>query len=466
MLFPWSRHWHGSIATAVSRSIAGVWLVWCLAFNAAVAAFFLLRGQVIPLSQSAYGDPQVFYAEANLVRNFLENLRALFTFGYFGSSQWIASLCGVSGWFAAACLSVGFLDRRRRLGCLSLAVTLGLALGATAFVAIGPGAAAGGRLLYTSGMVASIMIGAGLTSLLDIVRRTSAGERRYGATLIVLPVAALITVEFASIQSFAWRFGESTSLARNVMAQLMPLRNEPLVHVRNLPHMLANGPYLLKCYSLKIYLELTVGRSPRFRCDRVFLDYSGEGYAEVTAREPDEFSDYHEARPGEREMELAFVSQRNCRSGDMHACLARAASLPRKIHVLYLGCPDPTDVLLTSSRAEADGVLHDGAWTAESCLEGAGDFTVYGRHDGSTTRVPLFRCFNQKFHFASLDPSCGDGDTEGELGFVDVGASALSSLRLSGCSRAGRWRPVLAADCPAGWTASPLGYVSRSESTD
>src|SRR5688572_11442707 len=31
-----------------------VWLVWCLAFSAAVAAFFMLRGQVIPLSQSAY----------------------------------------------------------------------------------------------------------------------------------------------------------------------------------------------------------------------------------------------------------------------------------------------------------------------------------------------------------------------------------------------------------------------------
>ena len=120
-----------------------VWLVWCLAFNAAVAAFFLLRGQVIPLSQSGYGDPQVFFAEADLVRNFLENLRALFTFGYFGSSQWVASLCGVSGWFAAACLSVGFIDRRRRVGSLWLAATLGLALGATAFVAIGAGAPPG-----------------------------------------------------------------------------------------------------------------------------------------------------------------------------------------------------------------------------------------------------------------------------------------------------------------------------------
>ena len=443
-----------------------VWLGWCLAFTAAVAAFFLLRGQVIPLSQSAYGDPRVFFAEANLVRNFLENLRALFTFGYFGSSQWVASLCGVSGWFAAACLSVGFIDRRRRVGSLWLAVTLGLALGATAFVAIGAGAAAGGRLLYTSGMVASIMIAAGLTSLLDIVRRTAAGERRYGATLILLPVAALITVEFVSMQSFARRFGESTSLARNVMAQLVPLRNEPVVHVRNLPHMLANGPYVLKCYAFQTYLTLTVGRSPRFRCERVFLDYNGEGYVETTPREPDEFSDYSEARPGEREMELAFVSQRNCPSGDIRACSVRAASMPSKIHVLYRGCPDPTDVLLTSSRAEVDSVVHNGAWTTEDCLEGAGDFTVYGRHDGSTMRVPLFRCFNQKFHFASLDPSCGDSDTEGELGFVDVGASALSPVLLRGCSQTGRWRPALSADCPAGWTASFLGYVSGSQSTD
>jgi hypothetical protein len=83
----------------LSRS---VWLVWFLAFNAALAVFFLLRGQVIPLSQSAYGDPRVFYGEANLAGNFLENLRALFTFGYFGSSRWVASVCGVAGLFAAA----------------------------------------------------------------------------------------------------------------------------------------------------------------------------------------------------------------------------------------------------------------------------------------------------------------------------------------------------------------------------
>jgi hypothetical protein len=87
-------------------------------------------------------------------------------------------------------------------------------------------------------------------------------------------------------------------------------------------------------------------------------------------------------------------------------------------------------VLLTSSRAEADGLLHDGPWTAEDCLEDTGDLAVYGRHNGSTTRVPLFRCFNQKFRFASLDPSCGDADTESELGYADVRPSALGS-RLS-----------------------------------
>ena len=53
---------------------------------------------------------------------------------------------------------------------------------------------------------------------------------------------------------------------------------------------------------------------------------------EITPREPDEFSDYSEARLGEREMELAFVSQRNCPSGDIRACFVRAASMPSKIH--------------------------------------------------------------------------------------------------------------------------------------
>ena len=124
-----------------------VWLVWFLSFNAAVAAFFPLRGQVIPLSESAYGDPWAFYGQANLAENFFENVRALFTFGYFGSSRWLALTCVVSGWFAAGCASLGFIDKRRYLGSLSLAVTLALALAATAFVAVGAGAAAGGRLL-------------------------------------------------------------------------------------------------------------------------------------------------------------------------------------------------------------------------------------------------------------------------------------------------------------------------------
>ena len=438
-----------------------VWLVWFLAFNAAVPAFFLLRGQVIPLSESGYGDPWAFYSEANLVANFLANVRALFTFGYFGSSTWVAGVCGIAGWFAAACLSVGFIDQRRRLGSLAFAVTLVLALGATTFVAIGPGAAVAGRLLYMPGMIASIMIGVGLSSLVEILGRSSRGHLRVAATLASLPAAALIAIEFASLQSFAWRFGESTSLARNVMAQITPLRNEPFVHVRNLPHLLANGPYVLKCYALAMHLRLNEGRSPRFRCDRVFLDYGREGYAETTPREPDELSDYREPTPGEHAVELAFVSLRNCPSGDIPACSAQVVPMPHKVRVLSLGCPDPTDVLLTPSRAEADGLLRDGAWSAGGCREGAGDFNVHGPpQDGSPTRVPLFRCVNQTFHSASLDPSCGDAETEGELGYVDVEPSAVGSLPLRGCSQPGRWRPALGSDCPAGWTATLLGYVS------
>ena len=45
-----------------------------------------------------------------------------------------------------------------------------------------------------------------------------------------------------------------------MIAQLVPLRNEPLVYVRNLPHMLANGPYSMKCYAFETYLALTVGQ--------------------------------------------------------------------------------------------------------------------------------------------------------------------------------------------------------------
>ena len=294
-----------------------VWLVWFVAFNAAVVAFLLLRGQVMTLSESGYGDPWALYSKANLVENVVTNVRALFTFGYFGSSSWLAFACSVSGWLAAACLAVGPGDKRRRLGILSLAVTLALALGATVFVAVGPGAAATGRLLYMAGMIASIMIAAGLTSLPDILRQTGKRQLRL---VVALAAAALIAVEFASLRSFAWRFRESTSLARNVMGQLAPLRNQPFVHVRNLPHILVKGPYVLKCYALAMYLKRTEGESPQFRCDQVFLEFNGERYVEITPREPDEFSDYHEPTPREHEVELVFVSWRNCPSGAIHAC--------------------------------------------------------------------------------------------------------------------------------------------------
>jgi hypothetical protein len=56
-----------------------------------------------------------------------------------------------------------------------------------------------------------------------------------------------------------------------------------------------------------MYLRLTEGRSPHFRCDQVFLDYNGDRYTEITPRVPDEFSDYHQPRPGEHEVELTFV---------------------------------------------------------------------------------------------------------------------------------------------------------------
>ena len=300
-----------------------VWLVWFLAFNAAVVAFLLLRGQIMTLSESGYGDPWALYSNAHLLENFVANVRALFAFGYFGASGWTAFACSVSGWLAAACLAVGFSDKRRRLAMLSLAITLALALGATAFVAIGPGAAATGRLLYMAGMIASIMIAAGLTSLLDILQQTGRRRLRFAVTVAA---TALIALESVSLQSFAWRFRESTSLARNVMGQLAPLRNEPFVHVRNLPHILANGPYVLKCYALAMYLIRTEGQSPRFRCDQVFLELNGKRYEEITPRTRDEFSDYRQPEPREHEVELVFISWRNCPSGEIQACRARVRS--------------------------------------------------------------------------------------------------------------------------------------------
>ena len=122
-------------------------------------------------------------------------------------------------------------------------------------------------------------------------------------------MAALMAVEFVSLQSFASRFGDAASLARNVIAQVAPLQDEPFVHVRNLPHMLASGPYVLKCYGLRMHLRLTGSPSPQFRCDQVFLESTGDRYAEISPRVPDDFSDYREPRPGEHEVELTFVSR-------------------------------------------------------------------------------------------------------------------------------------------------------------
>jgi hypothetical protein len=314
-----------------------------------------------------------------------------------------------------------------------------------------------------SGMIASIMIGAGLTALLDVSRQT--GTRKLRPAVTLAAAGALIALEVASLQSFARRFNESASLARNVMGQLAPLRNEPFVHVRNLPHILADGPYVLKCYALAMYLERTEGRSPQFRCDHVSVEFNGEGYEEITPREPDEFSNYREPQPGEHDVELVFISQRNCPSGEIRTCAARARPMPHRVRILSLGCPDPTDVLLTSSRAEAGALLRTGAWSAGGCLQGARAFTVHGGQS-SSSRVPLFRCFNDRFHSASLDPSCGDADTEGAVGYVDRLPAASSSLLLRGCSQTGRWRPALGIGCPAGWTATTLGYVSPAPSSD
>jgi hypothetical protein len=369
------------VASLAWRSQAGhgrlpwrVWLTWIVALNAAVAVFFLLRGLVIPIGQSAYGDPRELYARSELLGNVVDNLRALFTFGYSGVSPWIARACRLGGWLAGALAIAGVLDRSRRLGTVFLATTLGLALAATAFVGIGAGAAASGRLLYMSAMIASIMVGAGLAGVLvpDGHRHPLARPLQAGGLGLL---AMVVGLEAISLHSFSLRFREATSIARNVMAQVAPLRDTAFVHVRNLPHALAGGPFGLKCYALPVYLRLTGGPSPAFRCDQVVLRYDGRRYREITPREPDVFSSYHEARSDERELELVFLSYRNCPSHDVPACVAQQAARSPAIHVLHRGDSDPSDVLRASSGGEADRLVRGGSWKTAGCMPEPGAVT-------------------------------------------------------------------------------------------
>ena len=253
MPFLWSRHWHGSIATTVRVPVAACG--WCGSWHS-MQPWRPFSCCVVRSSRFSVRLRRFLgvLCRSEPRHELSRECARPFMFGYFGSSQSGRRGLRDRRLVRRRLLSVGFIDKRRRLGSLSFAVTLVLALGATTFVAIGPGAAVAGRLLYMPGMIVSIMIGAGLSSLLDILRRTSRGHLRLAATLAALPAAALIAVEFASLQSFAWRFGESTSLARNVMAQIAPLRTS-LSSRSQLPHLLANGPYVLKCYTLAMHLD-------------------------------------------------------------------------------------------------------------------------------------------------------------------------------------------------------------------
>lgn len=287
----------------------GAWITWALALNLAIVTFFLLRSQIMPISQSAYGDPREFFAKASLAKNFIENFRALFTFGYFGGSPWCAGLCEAGGFLAFALFVFSFFGRRHRLGALGLTISLCLALLVTSFVMIGAGAAASGRLLYMSAMIACIMMGAGAEWLIDLSKQWSRAEKTIRIiTRFVL--AILISSQLVSVYNFARRFTQSTSIASSVMDQVAPLKNEAYVHVKNLPFMLSGGPYVLKCYALRFYLQLRGEHSPQFRCDEVFLGFNGKTFYEVTEPQSDGFSDYGLGRAGEIPLELKFNFER------------------------------------------------------------------------------------------------------------------------------------------------------------
>jgi hypothetical protein len=294
------------------RPSLNTWFLWFVATNAAVLVFFLIRGAVIPLSVSSYGDPREFYVSADLFANFINNVKALFTFGHVDAGVWTSFAYRAASALSVAVIFIGLFRERHRPGIWALFATLGLALGVTAFTQVEPGSASGGRLFYVPAAISSILIAEGLNSFRScprLIRRTSV-LALYCAKVAYGVLALLISLQVLSLSFFAARFSDSAAIARNIMTQLRPLSGHDFVYIPNLPHNLSHGPYTLKCYAPAMYLILTEGQSPKFRCDSVVIDQDAEGWRQVHMRGPDPFSQYQHSKTNEMVLTVSLSSGR------------------------------------------------------------------------------------------------------------------------------------------------------------
>lgn len=282
-----------------------VWLAWAVSIHVAIGVFFLLRIQIIPLSESAYGDPRLFFVNAPLFKNFIKNFFALFVVGYLGKSAWIGGVCKISGILSGMTFLSSFFDRAKRYGVVGLACALGLALVSTLFCEIERGSAIGGRLLYISALIVSIMMSIGLAYLLHLVQLAKSAKKVLKAA-VFSSLFIVLCLNGISLSSFSQRYSEGSAIVQNVIQQVTRSRQSPYIYIRNLPHALTGGPNLMKCYALGLYFQIVGGEIPRFRCDQVVLDPTGERYSPISPPLPDEFSSYSKEQTGERELELSF----------------------------------------------------------------------------------------------------------------------------------------------------------------
>jgi len=281
-------------------------VAWALgASAAAVLVFLFMRSRIMPLTSTHYGDAAALFRGAPLLENIGAFASGFVTPPYFEDPSPVSALVRVSGFLGLAGIILGVWAAGVVAG-LGFLLASGAFLGLVLWIPFVPGAAGGGRYLHMPSLPVAILFGIGAAALLEAApapRRSPRGARlaRTGGGMLV---GGFVLGSIASGGSAGRYWRDAARLSRSVMDQVEARLDAPALFVRNVPWVFHNGPPVISCAALPIYLGRRGTHVPPFRCDCVVIERGWRSTIEWERRGACPFSPRAEPRGDEIPVEL------------------------------------------------------------------------------------------------------------------------------------------------------------------
>jgi hypothetical protein len=203
-----------------------------------------------------------------------------------------------------AAVGIAFAFVKRYLYALSFLALFLISLTPVLWYSTKPDTTGAGRMLYAPAVFLCVLVGIGIQNLVE-----STSSRRLSKVIFFFQTVVAVGIAACwlstAFQADMWK--SSASISKNTLHYVIKVthRTKKYIHIKNLPVLYVEGPFILKSYAFPVFAEGKYGiRLSKVRSHWVYLSYRNKDFVQNVGCDP--FSEYWK-EPGECVKEFTIV---------------------------------------------------------------------------------------------------------------------------------------------------------------